>query len=64
MIRFYDENQIQTQNSFLIIDFAKKNDAISIFSMNFVDFENMIYIKSIRVKISLESSFDSRRKRN
>ena len=47
-----------------MIDFAKKNDAISIFSMNFADFENMIHDKNIRVEISFKSSFYSRRKKN
>ena len=47
-----------------MIDFVKKNDAISIFSMNFAGFENIIHDKIIRVKISFESSFDSRREKN
>ena len=63
-VRFHDENQTQTHNSFLMIDFVKENNAISIFSMYFEDFENMIHDKNIRVEILFESSFNSRRERN
>ena len=32
--------------------------------MSFADSKNMIYVKNIRVEISIESSFDLRRERN
>ena len=63
-VRFHDENQIQTQISFLIMNFVKKNDAILIFSMNFADLKNMIHDRNIRVEISIELSFNSRRERS
>ena len=47
-----------------MIDFAKKNDAILIFSMNSANFENIIHDKNILVEILFESSFDSRREKN